>query len=95
MAYGMQIYNASGALTIDYVDRLIRFVQTGTASVSSSGYVDITISGMANNDSWIVLLGSRPGMSAGTSPSNYATKSTNNLRIYGASGTYTYYVFRG
>jgi hypothetical protein len=96
MAYGMQIYNASGALTIDYVDRLARFVQAGTINLSG-GYIDITIPGMANNDSWTVLLGSIPFIftysSAG--PDVYYTKSTNNLRITGGSyNNIKYYVYR-
>jgi|TARA_R110000796_G_scaffold157891_1_gene274639 hypothetical protein len=96
MAYGMEVYNASGTKMISHTDRLIRFVATGTVTANSSGYADVTVTGMANNDTWEVTLGDIPFVfDYSTKPNVYFAKQTNNLRIYANSGnTVDYYVFR-
>tara|TARA_R110000737_G_scaffold107573_1_gene140201 strand:+ start:332 stop:493 length:162 start_codon:yes stop_codon:yes gene_type:complete len=46
MAYGLEVYNASGTKIISNTDRLIRFVATGTVTANSSNYADVTVTGM-------------------------------------------------
>ena len=96
MSYGLEVYNASGTKIIGNTDRLIRFVATGTVTANSSNYADVTVTGMANNDTWTVALGDIPFVFSyqGRPDVSYA-KQTNNLRIYATSGnTVDYYVFR-
>jgi hypothetical protein len=99
MAVGLEVTNASGTKIIRYTDRLIRFVATGIVAVNKNSYVDITVSGMGNNDTWGVGL-TTPLLSS-YYQDWYYTKSTNNLRIgYSASASQpaseniNYYIFR-
>jgi len=96
MPYGLEVYNASGVKMVSHTDRLIRFVSTGTVTANSSGYADVTVTGMANNDTWEVTLGNIPFIfSYGQTPNVSFAKQTNNLRIYASSRkTVDYYVFR-
>tara|TARA_B110000908_G_C10003980_1_gene335417 strand:+ start:202 stop:495 length:294 start_codon:yes stop_codon:yes gene_type:complete len=96
MADGLEVYNASGTKIISYTDRLVRFVATGTVTGGASGYADVTITGMVNDDTWNVQLGDIPFIFSYTSiPSVYFEKQTNNLRIHcGVGETVDYYVFR-
>lgn len=58
MAYGLQVFNSSGNLILDYTSRVSRFVLSGTTSTLSenNGYVDITVPNMTNTDTWIVAV---------------------------------------
>ena len=96
MAYGLEVVNTSGTKIIGTTDRLVRFVASGTVTANSNHYADVTITGMANNDSWGVALGDIPFIySIYGRPSVSYVKQTNNLRIYAGSGnTVDYYVFR-
>jgi len=96
MSYGLEVYNASGTKIIGYTDRLIRFVTTGTVTANSSNYADVTVTGMANDDTWTVALGDIPFVfQYNATPNVSFAKQTNNLRIYATSGnTVDYYVFR-
>lgn len=96
MAYGLEVYNAAGTKVVSYTDRLVRFVATGTVTANASGYADVTVTGMANNDTWGVALGDIPFIfDYSTAPNVYFLKQVNNLRIFADSGkTVTYYVFR-
>jgi len=96
MSYGLEVFNASGTKIISYTDRLIRFVATGTVTGNSSNYADVTIAGMANNDTWTVALGDIPFIfQYNATPNVSYAKQTNNLRLYVGSGkTVDYYVFR-
>jgi len=98
MAYGLRVENAAGNIIVDYTSRLLRIVANGTVTVSRNSYVDVTISGMANDDSWTVGLNN--SILSSFYQDWYYTKSTNNLRIgfNSSSGSATqaisYYVFR-
>jgi hypothetical protein len=60
MAYGLEIYNASGNTVLSYTSRVPRFVQNGIFSLASGANVDITVVGMQNNDSWEVFINATP-----------------------------------
>jgi len=96
MAYGLQVWNSAGRLVVDYSDRLVRFVSYGTVTANSSGYANVSVSGMANNDTWGVALGEIPFIfQYDNSPSVSFVKQSGNLRINAPSGsTVDYYVFR-
>jgi len=103
-AMGLEVFNASGKKIVSLVDRLVRFVSTGTVTVSRGGYVDVSVSGMANDDTWLVLLGFPPGIFWSTEAR--VAKQTNSFRItylatanlFGITGPsavlMTYYVYR-
>lgn len=61
MAYGAEIFNSSGTKIIELSSRVARFVAQGTTTVPSSGSIDITVTGMENNDSWGVFYASNIG----------------------------------
>ena len=96
MAYGLQVWNSAGRLVVDYSDRLVQFVSYGTVTANSSGYANVSVSGMANNDTWGVALGEIPFIfQYNNSPSVSFVKQSGNLRINAPSGsTVDYYVFR-
>jgi|TARA_R110002124_G_scaffold101689_1_gene249474 hypothetical protein len=96
MAYGLQVFNAAGRLIVDYSDRLVRFVSYGTITANSSGYANVSVSGMANNDTWGVALGELPFIFQYNNPPNVSfVKQSGNLRINAPAGsTVDYYVFR-
>ena len=56
MAYGLEIYNSSGNTVLAYTSRVPRFVQSGTFTLNGSSNTNITVTNMANNDSWDVFL---------------------------------------
>lgn len=97
MAYGLEVYNSSGTKIVSYTDRLVRFVAFGTVTGNSSGYIDVTVTGMANNDTWGVALGDQPFLLTFNDPKPQTSfvKSTNNLRINVPNGLVVkYFVFR-
>jgi hypothetical protein len=66
MAYGFEIYNASGNITLKRTSRVPRIVQTGTVSIDASGYSisgsfphtfssNVTVSGCADDGTWDVI----------------------------------------
>ena len=100
MAYGLEVFNSAGTKKIvGNTDRLLRLVTHGTVTVNRNSYVDIAITGMANDDSWTV--GLNIALFYGFVTDWYYTKSTNNLRIgYNttsstpSSKSVAFYVFR-
>jgi len=104
MSYGLEIFNAAGTKILGQTDRVLRFVSQGTVTVNRNSHVDITISGMANDDSWVVGFTTSMLQLWDDSADFSATKSANNLRIgYNispitqytpANRSIIYYVFR-
>tara|TARA_B110000285_G_scaffold179609_1_gene202318 strand:- start:1856 stop:2161 length:306 start_codon:yes stop_codon:yes gene_type:complete len=100
MAYGLEVFNSAGTKKIvSITDRLLRVVTHGYVTINPNSYVDITITGMANDDSWTVGLNT-PLVSSFVQDWYY-TKSTNNLRIgfntsqsSPSSQSISFYVFR-
>ena len=99
MAYGLEIYNASGNTVLSYTSRVTRFVQYGTVTVSASSSSDVTVVGMENNDSWDVFLDLNASTWATLVGGNTITVTLNtgfftitNLRT--SSSTVTYWVLR-
>lgn len=96
MSYGVQVFNSSGTKILDISDRLSRLAQTGTFSAgdTSSTEATVTVTGMANDDSWIVFVVESGGGTLFTGGT--VTKSTNQFTFRGYQGTgtktYTYYV---
>jgi hypothetical protein len=54
MAYGLEVYNSSGNTVLSFTSRVPRFVQSGTVTANSTG-TTVTVTGLANNDSWDVI----------------------------------------
>ena len=76
MAYGIEIFNSSGTKIIELSSRVDRFVQAGTLT-TSGGTATVTVTGMANNDSWVVLRALNQGLSIGST----VTKTTNSFTL--------------
>lgn len=57
MAFGLQTFTPSGNIILDTsVHRLPKFVASGSANVpSAGGTVNVTISGMTNDGTWLVF----------------------------------------
>lgn len=99
MAYGLQVFNSSGTLVIDVSDRLPRYVSNGlTGSLAYNGYVDVTITGMTNTDSWIVLAIMSSPVSADDPTSGFTVvKSAGSFRLtntYVDSSSFYWWVFK-
>jgi hypothetical protein len=62
MAYGLEIYNASGNTVLSYTSRVTRFAQYGTVFSLKNSNTDVTAVGMENNDSWEVFLEGAAGL---------------------------------
>lgn len=102
--YGLEVWNANGTRIISPSDRLARFVTSGTAVVAKNGSTNVTVTGMANNDSWTVILGMPPNLLWSTEAQ--FVKANGYIQIsypqqtqyFGISSpstvTVTYYVFR-
>jgi hypothetical protein len=94
MSSGIKVWNNAGALLVDSTSYLARFAKTGsTGSIAASGYVDISVPGMVNDDSWFVMLED----SSGSNASATTTKSADSLRITNNStgvATFNYWVVR-
>jgi hypothetical protein len=56
MTYGLEVYNSSGNTVLSYTSRVPRFVQSGTFVANATSNTDVTVTNMANNDSWDVFL---------------------------------------
>jgi hypothetical protein len=78
--YGLRIYDSAGNLTVNYTDRLNRYHSHGSVTVGYNSYVDVTVSGMVNNDSWDVSISFSPVLWLSVEASYL--KMTNKLRIY-------------
>lgn len=61
MAYGLEIYNSSGNTVLAYTSRVPRFVQSGTFVSPAVSNTNVTVTNMANNDSWDVFLSANAG----------------------------------
>ena len=99
MAYGLQVFNSSGTLVIDVSDRLPRYVSNGlTGSLAYNGFVDVTVTGMTNTDTWIVLAIMSSAISADDPTSGFTVaKGTGSFRLtntYAANSSFYWWVFR-
>ena len=57
MAYGLEVYASSGTKVITVGSRVTRFVANGTTgSIANGSNTLVAISGLANNDTWLVLV---------------------------------------
>lgn len=56
MSYGLRVWNSSGVLTLDISERLSQVISYGTATVPAGSYVNVSVSGMAQNDGWFVFV---------------------------------------
>ena len=79
MAYGIELRNASGNVIVEMTGRYPRFVSSGTIpDMAALSTTYVTISGMANNDTWEVYV------SGGTQLVHKVTvtKETNRFGVY-------------
>ena len=101
--YGAEFRNSSGKLILSLVDRVERFVKTGTTPPIPpyGGSTFVSVSGMQNNDSWNVYAGvNGPPESLTRNPFS-VTKSTGGFTItnlqtgsYLPDTAYDYWVLR-
>ena len=99
MSYGLQIFNSSGSLVVDISDRLPRYVSNGlTGSLAYNAYVDVSISGMTNTDTWVVLAIMSSAISADDPTSGFTiVKGSGSFRItntYVDSSSFYWWVFK-
>ncbi len=80
MAYGLQVINQNNSPIITPETRLVRYHSTGTVVVSKGSYVDVTVTGMTNTDSWSVMLSYASDL--WFTVEARAVKSTNKVRIH-------------
>ena len=112
--YGLETFNSSGNKTLSISSRSARYVSQGSGSVNlnnSSGSDDanlsdtdtISVSGMANNDSWLVLLGTSFNQFVEDSAwevirgsGSFTVRFAGKVRAgENVTLSYTYYVLRG
>lgn len=92
MAYGLQIWDASGNVRLDTSDREFRYVAFYTGSVSANSSANVSVSGLTNDGTW--GLNETQGsnlfleLSIGSNQFTVANTSSSN------SGTYNVQVFR-
>jgi hypothetical protein len=55
MAYGLEVYNASGVLQFDLTNRLTRLHLQATYSVPSGGNLSIAVPGLTLDGTWGVV----------------------------------------
>jgi hypothetical protein len=99
MAYGLQVFNSSGTLIIDVADRLPRYVANGlTGALAYNAYIDITVSGMTNTDTWLVLAIMSNTIAADDPTSGFTiVKGTGSFRLtntYAANSSFYWWVFK-
>jgi len=102
--YGLEVWNANGTRIISMSDRLARFVTSGSVVVAKNGSTNVTVTGMANNDSWTVVLGMPPHLVWSTEAQfvkangyiqiSYPQQATYGGILSPSTVTVTYYVFR-
>lgn len=54
MPYGLQVFDASGGVTVDITDRLTRFHSDYTATIIGGGSSDIAVTGISTDGTWAV-----------------------------------------
>lgn len=95
MAYGAEVFNSSGTKILELSNRVAHFVVTGSITVTAGNTSSVTVSGMQNNDTWLVIVADS---SSSVALSIYTvTKSTNSFSIYNQMGidiTYNYWVLK-
>ena len=52
MAYGLNVWDASGNVRLDTSDREFRYVAFYTGSVSASSSTNVSVSGLTNDGTW-------------------------------------------
>jgi len=52
MAYGLNVWDASGNVRLDTTDREVRFVALYTGTTAGNSTTTITVSGMSNDGTW-------------------------------------------
>lgn len=55
MAFGLQVFDASGGTVVDITDRLTRFHSDYTLTIPGSSYTDIPITGMDTDGTWVAI----------------------------------------
>ena len=94
MAYGIEVFNSSGTKVLELSNRVARFVQTGNGqAVNASSSVNISVTGMQNNDSWdVIVMSETSGFITFTISKNtgYFTVTNNS----GLNTTISYWVLR-
>ena len=92
MAYGLQIWDASGNVRLDTSDREFRYVAFYTGSVSASSSTNVSVSGLTNDGTWGLneTQGSNLFLELSIGTNQFTVTNTNSFN----SGTYNVQVFR-
>jgi len=95
MAYGIEVFNSSGVKVLELSNRVAHFVVTGSITVAAGATSNVTVSGLQNNDSWLVIISDDED---NTSYLPYTiTKYSGYFSIYNQAGisiTYFYWVLK-
>ena len=92
MAYGLNVWDASGNVRLDTSDREFRYVAFYTGSVSASSSTNVSVSGLTNNGTWGLneTQGSNLFLELSIGTNQFTVTNTNSFN----SGTYNVQVFR-
>jgi len=95
MAYGVEVFNSSGNKVLELSNRVAHFVTTGSITIPAGSTSNVTVSGLQNNDSWLVIISDDVASTAFLS--YVVTKYSGYFSIYnqaGSSITYLYWVLK-
>tara|TARA_R110000787_G_scaffold104873_1_gene212246 strand:- start:479 stop:760 length:282 start_codon:yes stop_codon:yes gene_type:complete len=92
MAYGLNVWDASGNVRLDTSDREFRYVAFYTGSVSASSSTNVSVSGLTNDGTWGLneTQGSNLFLELSIGTNQFTVTNTNSFN----SGTYNVQVFR-
>lgn len=92
MAYGLNVWDASGNVRLDTSDREFRYVAFYTGSVSASSSTNVSVSGLTNDGTWGLneTQGSNLFLELSIGTNQFTVTNTDSFN----SGTYNVQVFR-
>jgi len=93
--YGLEVWNSAGAKTLEVSDRAPRFITSGSV-VAAVGNTNVSVTGMTNDDTWIVLINGPRALYSNITVTKGTNQFTiNNTNSYSGSITIYYMVLRG
>ena len=92
MAYGLNVWDASGNVRLDTSNREFRYVAFYTGSVSASSSTNVSVSGLTNDGTWGLneTQGSNLFLELSIGTNQFTVTNTDSFN----SGTYNVQVFR-
>ena len=77
--YGLEVYNADSSVAISRTSRLARFHTQGTATLTYNTALEVTVTGLANDESWSILMTTPAIIASIQAHIITATKSANKI----------------